>query len=206
MISFPRLVLNVSLMNLCFLTPAIPQTKAPGKPPASTPGIKIERRTPEDGMAITRYYDIRSGRMVAVKAGTEPATARQWLASLVEMKEDGEAACLPIMSKMISTNMPLGLLAVALPVNGTQLSVFSGTLPGGKENIQINARDIRYGDSVDVDGRASQQDALAWLEAVKKTTSEAEYLPLLNANRAKGLTGVGSVSNGIRVETLWQMK
>jgi hypothetical protein len=206
MISFPRLILNVSLMNLFILSPASPQTTAPAKPPASAPGIKIERRTPDEGMIITRYQDLRSGRMVIVKGGTEPGTARLWLASLNEMKADIEASYVAQMTKMVNTYKPSGMLGLAIPSQGIQLSVFSGALPGGIEAINVNAQDIRSGTSVNLAENAKQEDGLAWLETAKDADNEAGFAALIGANRTKGLIGVSGVWNGIRVETLWQRK
>jgi len=206
MMSFPWLILNVSLMNLVYLTPAIPQTKAPGKTPSSTSGIKIERRTPDEGMIITRYQDLRSGRMVIVQGGTESGTARLWLASLDEMKADNEASYVSQMTKMLNTYKPSGMLGLAIPSQGIHLSVFSGALPGGIEAINVNAQDIRSGASVNMDENAKQEDGLAWLETAKNADNEAGFAALINANRTKGLIGVSGVWNGIRVETLWQRK
>ena len=110
------------------------------------------------------------------------------------------------MTKMVNTYKPTGMLGLAIPSQGIQLSVFSGTLPGGMEAINVNAQDIRSGTSVNFDGNAKQEDGLAWLETVRNADNEADFAALIKANRIKGLIGVSGVWNGIRVETLWQRK
>lgn len=206
MSSIRWLLLNIPILVLSFQNPSFSQVKAPSKPAPPSAGIRVERRTPDDGMIITRYQDLRTGRMLIVKGGTVPEIAQLWLATLNEMKEEKETPYIPQMSKMVSTNVSKGLLGLVIYSEGVRLSVFSGALPGGNEAININAQDTRSGASVNLDGSASQEDGLAWLEVAKKAASEINFTTLLNANHAKGLTGITGVFDGIRVEALWQRK
>lgn len=199
-------MLNVTLMTLFFLVPAMPQTKDPSKPDSSTPVINVERRTPDEGMTITRYHDLSSGRMLIVKGGTESGTARAWLASLVQIKAANEGSYLSQMKELFKTHQPSGMLSLAIFSDGVRLSVYSGALPDRTEVVNINAQDIQSGTSVKVDSIASQEDALAWLRTARKADSEAGFAALIDANHSKGLTGISFVRDGILIETLWQRK
>jgi hypothetical protein len=206
MILYRRLILNIPLVTAVFLASAISQTKSPVKPSSPSSGIKIERRTPDEGMIITRYQDLRSGRMLLVTGDTQPDTARGWLASLVEMKAENEATYTSQMTKMVSTYKPSGMLGLALPEQAVLISVYSNALPVENEIITINALDIRSGASVNMNGNASEEDGLAWLKVAREADSEAGFLALVKANHTKGLISITSVWNGILVKTVWQRK
>jgi len=168
--------------------------------------VRVERRTPADGIIISRYHNLRSGRMVVVKGRTEQAVAEEWLRTFTAFKGSGEADLVRQMSDLLTKNAAKGFLGLALVNEGVRLSVSSAALPGGKEAMSVNADDLRTGRSVKIDGSATQALALEWLEAVKKAGSEKDFVDLVNANHAKGLTEAAGAFEGVLITTLWQVK
>ena len=168
--------------------------------------VRVERRTPADGIIISRYHDLRSGRMVVVKGGTEQAVAGEWLRTLTAFEGSGEADLVRQMSDLLTKNAAKGFLGLTLINEGVRLTVSSAALPGGKEAMSVNADDLRTGRSVKMDGSATQALALEWLEAVKKAGSEKDFVDLVNANHAKGLTEASGAFEGVLITTLWQVK
>jgi hypothetical protein len=78
---------------------------------------------------------------------------------------------------------------------------------GLEEGLIISRyRDLRSGVSVTMEGNAGQADGETWLKAANEAKKEGDFVALVGANRAKGLTGCAGVFNGIRVETRWQRK
>jgi len=168
--------------------------------------VRVERRTPADGIIISRYHDLRSGRMVVVKGGTEQAVAGEWLRTLNAFEESGEADLVRQMSDLLTKDAAKGLLGLTLIKPGVRLTVSSAALPGGKETMSVNAEDLGTSRGVKVRGSTTDSMLREWLEAVKKAGSEKDFVDLVNANHAKGLTEASGAFEGVLITTLWQVK
>jgi hypothetical protein len=175
-----------------------------GSPQA--PVVRVERRGSEEGLIISRYRDLRTARMVIVRGGTDAALVQGWLAALNAVKPEAEPALVRQLSGLVTANLAKGVLAAAVLHNGVRFTALAPGLPGGRDATTVEAEDARSGVSVTVEGNASQADAESWLKAANEAKTEGDFVALVSANRAKGLTGVAGVSNGIRVETRWQRK
>ncbi len=208
MVSVRSLTLSIFLIGVCTPGSASSQVKAPARPAKPSAGIHVDRHSPDDGAIVTRYQDLRSGRILIVKGTSEPALAKQWMTSFNDMKDVKEDPFASQMSRMVTANLPKGLLGLTAYSEGVRLTVYSGELPGGRDAISVDAYDDPRsggsGRSVTCDGSASQADATAWLEAANKAATESDLAALLTANHSKGLTGVSGFFNGMKVETRWQ--
>ena len=211
-IRLTRNLLIWSMVTLCVATvvcsPGCTNERRPtgGKSESATAPVRVERRTPADGIIISRYHHLRSGRMVVVKGGTEQAVAGEWLRTLTAFAGSGEADLVRQMSDLLTKDAAKGLLGLTLIKPGVRLTVSSAALPGGKETMSVNAEDLGTSRGVKVRGSTTDSMLREWLEAVKKAGSEKDFVDLVNANHAKGLTEASGAFEGVLITTLWQVK
>ena len=72
--------------------------------------------------------------------------------------------------------------------------------------MSVNAEDLGTSRGVKVRGSTTDSMLREWLEAVKKAGSEKDFVDLVNANHAKGLTGASGGFEGVLITTIWQVK
>ena len=93
----------LSILLIAVFVPgsASSQVKAPARPAKPSAGIHVDRHSPDDGAIVTRYQDVRSGRILIVKGDSEPALAMQWMTSFNDMKDVKEDPFVSQMSRMV---------------------------------------------------------------------------------------------------------